>query len=551
MTFTAFTFFFLVCAVAGIHRLYNYESVFSSIRQLVGQRWWLKPLWCAKCNIFWITVILTSVAYVASNPWNMLLLLPFAIYPWVRGMVWIYDNLDRFSPATTVIAPTKAPITPNRPATASAGCTSCKSAEDLKKENDTNLSYEKRFVLMTMFGDFKPSYSLTTVVIDQARMLAVNPKWLVQVWVLNTCNLDDVPKDLPSNVEIKKVLPPIPLPEDKVDEKARDIFFGQALRFLMVLGNATVITHDLLFVNSFTTVAAAIHQKLGMINGFRWFHFCHSAPAQQRPSDPLALSLRASLPEGHTLMCLAPSQVDAFAAYYGVTRDRVVVAPNARDIRGMLSMSPRAVTLAAKHQLLSADVVQLFPLSTPRAGAKGLSRVIAVFAEMEKRGKTVRLIVANAHANNNQAMVATFRSEAHRVGLSPEALVFTSEACPDLAYPGLSSADVAALFQLSNVFIFPTISEACSMTLMEAAVSGCLLVLNQDVSALADIVPLEHALHFSWGRVGSDGYPPNPSTVADQVLNALDTSPANRSKRSVLRTHSWEAIGERLRRAVS
>ncbi len=554
-----FMFFLLVLATIGVHRIYNYESLFSGVRRLIGARWYLKPIWCASCNPVWMAASLVAFQQVTPEPWSTDTLMVLAAYPWIRLMVWVYLYAYTLLPTPTITLPNP-PVEETKPeatvvpAKDCPGCTAGqKASQEIKKEQDKNLAYDRRFVLLTpMISDWSPSYSLASVILDQARMLAADEKNLVQVWVTTVCNLHGLPTDLPKNVEIKKVLPPIPLTADHVDDKAKDIFFSQVIPRLLVLGNATIIAHDLLFVSSYLTIAACIHEKLAGIAGFKWFHFCHSAPSLLRPTGP-KISYRGSLPEGHRLLCLASSQVNALASYYGVDRSRVSVVPNARDLRTLLDVTPRIASFIARHKLLEADVVQVFPLSTPRANAKGLSHVIKIFAEMAKT-KKVRLVVANAHANNNEATLVIARNEAHAFGLPSDALVFVSQEIPEAAVYGLPTYELQALFQTSNLFIFPTVSEACSMTLMEAAVAGCHLVLNESTPSLFDIVPKDACRTFRWGSLVDDlgAVPaPVPAVVAATILDDLAASLSNRSKRSVLRTQSLEAIGARLRAVVT
>ncbi len=558
---TFFDFFLLLCATVGLHRIYNYESVFDSVRKLIGDRSYLKFIWCVKCNPVWIALLVVTSSFLIPAPWRTGVLAVFAIYPWVRALVWVYTktiDIAALSRAPSISLTPEVPPAADPPVVKKAAtCAPCGAGKtwsaETKKEQDKNFTYEKRFVLMTpMMNDWSPSYSLASVILDQARMLAANEKWLVQVWVTTVCDLKDLPGDLPKNVEIKKVMPPIPLTADYIDDKAKDIFFGQILPHLLVLGKATIITHDLLFVSSYLTIAAVIHEKLAPINGFKWFHFCHSAPSAIRPNDPKIL-YRASLPAGHHLFCLSASQGSALAAYYGVDIDRVSVVPNARDLRVLMSMTPRMQSFIKKHQLLDADVVQVFPISTPRANAKGLSHVIRIFAEMAKT-KKVRLIVANAHANNNDQIIIGFEKEAQTAGLPDGSMVFVSRDLPEAAVYGLPTDELQSLFQVSNLFVFPTISEACSMTLMEAALNGCHLVLNASTPSLFDIVPREACRTFRWGSLVDDlhGEPePTPAVVAASILDDLDASVSNRSKRAVLRTQNLEAVGARLRAAVT
>lgn len=555
---TFLSFLILALSSIGAHQIYNQEDIFIPWRKII-KVWWLKALWCSTCNAFWISIVASLFFIFVPEPWNILVLLPLALYSVVRSAIWVQNSATKWKQPSWVLPPPESPIL-KTPATASdalvipstvppKGCSSCKAVTGMKEEQDRYLSFEKRFVLMTpMINDWNSSYSLTSVILDQARMLAENPKYLVQIWVTTVCNLSMVPSDLPKNVEIKKVLPPIPLPNDFIDDKAKTIFAGQVVPHLMILGNATIIAHDLLFVSSYLTVAAAIHETLGKIKNFSWFHLCHSAPSIIRPNDPKIL-LRASLPEGHRLLCLAESQKESLATYYGVGQDRVSVVPNARDIRVLTQATPRVWSFIRKHQLLEADIVQIFPLSTPRSGAKGLSHVIKIFAELSKT-RTVRLVVANAHANQNAATLISFRNEAHLAGLPADALIFVSDSIPELSVYGFPTVELQTLFQVSNLFVFPTISEACSMTLMEAAAAGCHLVLNASTPSLFDIIPKEFARTFRWGSLVDTVQPgdlPAPETVAALIVSDLSLNLANRTKRWVLRTHNIDAVGTKLR----
>ncbi len=565
---TVFQFVLIMLATIGAHRIFNYETLFSPVRSAL-QRWmpWNTLLNCAACNAFWFGLLFLSISLWCHPTTSRVILGTCAIYPIVRACVWVYAHahlVEALRPGAVIAPQIASPVITSIPAGGIATfqspvvspaqpppCRTCQSkekSEAIRKEQERYLSYEKRIVIMTTFSDWNPSYSLTSVVLDHARMLAANERWLVQIWVNTTCTLDSLP-ELPKNVEVKKVLPPIALTADEVDQKAKEIFIGQVMPHLLVLGNAVVITHDLLFVSSYVTIAAAIHDMLGQVKAFTWFHVCHSAPSVVRPTGG-DVPYRTTLPPEHRLICLAASQVPALAAYYDVDPSRVSVAPNARDLRILAGVSPRMADFIRAHKICTADVVQIFPLSTPRACDKGLSHVIRIFAEMSKTAQ-VRLIVANAHANSNEASVVAFHREAKAAGLPSDALIFTSEAFPDLATYGLPSADLQALFQFSNVFIFPTISEACSLTLMEAALAGNLLVLNGSVPSLLDIVPKEYCLTYDWGNLIERPLIPSPLAIAKSILSELDTNRANLSKRAVLRTHNLDTLGAKLRAIVA
>ncbi len=281
-------FFFLVCAVVGMHRIYNFEMIFKQWRALVEKGApWTNPITCPACNAFWIAVACTTLLYFQPI-YGALFLTPFAIDPWARTALWAYHAniplpLIQHKIAQIIPEVAKAPVSPSiissLVGTLPTGPISTQPpVEALRMQHERYRSYEKRFVLMTTFGDWKPAYSLVSVVLDQARMLAVNDRWLVQIWVNSTCSMDGLPTNLPENIEIKKIIPPISMGNDVVDPKAREIVCSQIIPGLLILGNATVITHDLLFLASHVTFASAIHETLGKIHAFTWFHFCQVVP---------------------------------------------------------------------------------------------------------------------------------------------------------------------------------------------------------------------------------------------------------------------------------
>ena len=70
-------------------------------------------------------------------------------------------------------------------------------------------------------------------------------------------------------------------------------------------------------------------------------------------------------------------------------------------------------------------------------------------------------------------------------GLNEDEFFFTSTISDDLIR-GVPRKVVKDLMQISNLFIFPTISEVCSNVLLEASITKQLIVLNKDFPALFD-----------------------------------------------------------------
>jgi len=564
-------FVLLVLISYTIHRLWIYESIFQKHRLLVERTPLKSMLLCPPCFALWSTVlaeaflwlpahpVLTSAAYVLAGYAPISLALQLLPRLTILEPVVPPRPVGRARPmpavkampineaAEAAKAASRARAEERRrahqaapPARAKADCGICgqKSAAQ-----SAVAAYEKRIVIMTALASFESSYSLVSAIIDQARMLALNPKWLVQVWVMQTANDRDWPKDMPANVELRKIIPAVPFVEDVIDPKGQQILLHAMRRELVAMGNATVITHDLLFISWYVTFAAAIHE-FADLRGFEWFHIGHSAPSG-RPSRSVidAKSVpswpRYTLPAGeHTIVALAECLRSGFGITYEIPPDRIKVWPNARDPRTM-GMHPMAVRITTEAKLWEGGVVQVYPISSTRFEAKGLSKLLRAFAALAVPWK---LVIANPHANGTEGQnaVLTAQTFASTLGIPAGRLFFTSEMLPETAATGLPGEAVRDLFRYANIFAFPTFSEASSLILMEAAIAGLPLVLNAAVPSLREIYPVPDDQLVDWGTNTAQGQDDSTARRAAGIMERLHaTLPA---KTHVLRSRSLESV---------
>ncbi len=594
-----------VLACIGVHRIWNFEDIFQPLRRRLlvphnrrveAGKWSpLKALLCHACNAFWIALGIAASILFAPFPLVLLAEKSFAGYAVVRFALWSYAAIPpvfkilsktraepsmaakttptpaaaespdyqalpayKTPPYVLAMPPAEAAKLAHKPATEQkaiattevkdCGCNAKKKA--LVTEQSRAKEFERRVVLLTSLASFHPSYSLVSVIFDQARMLAMNAKWLVQIWVHEGTDLKDLPP-LPENVEVRTIVPRVAWKLDVVDQADRQRLASTVRGHLLQLGNATIISHDMIFISHYLTFAAAIHD-IADTKAFTWLHVCHSA-AEKNPLMPgNDRKYRYSLPDGHYLLCLNPAERDHLASHYHTSVERVFVAPNARDITAFGDFHCRAATLTQKHRLAEADVVQVYPVSSTRLAPKGVDVVVDVLARIAtKHGKTVRLVLPNAHANAQaeKDTLAKFRERAVGRGLPSDALVITSEEFPDSSADGLPAAAVKDLFTVSNLFIFPSLSELSSLVMREAAISGCLMVSNISLHTTPVDLALP-GLSFPFGSLRSGASRANLDEVAAKVVEALDSNPMNTTKRFSLRRYCYRVVGEELRAII-
>jgi glycosyltransferase involved in cell wall biosynthesis len=286
------------------------------------------------------------------------------------------------------------------------------------------------------------------------------------------------------------------------------------------------------------------------MKAFAWLHVCHSAASKERPANVPAV--RITLPPKHRLLCLNEADVEHLAAHYATSKDNVVTAPNARDITTFGRFDPHAELIVDRYGLAEADVVQVFPVSGTRMGAKGVPVLISIFGHLAKLGLKVKLVLVNAHSNSDAVrnVIGAYRKDARSAGLASDDLIVTSEDFPGSSADGLSIQAVHDLFQVSNLFVLPSISEASSLTLLEAAMSGCLIVTNGSLHTVRSSLNPTACISARFGSVREPGDTSDHAQLAEQIAQALSMSLMNQAKRDVLRRYSYRAVGERLVAAV-
>ncbi len=342
--------------------------------------------------------------------------------------------------------------------------------------------------IYTTFYNFDSSYSLVSVVRDQL-VAHVRRGYVPVLFVLESFD-----GEVPDGVEVRKVIPQIILEPYKGLEVSENVD-EDVHRIVMALQEHAsdidiMIAHDIIFIDTYLPYNIAL-RKANL--KCRWFHWVHSAPSPRPLLENNLHANRYTLPHNSKLVYLNHDKTIALAEMYGTFPRSVRVIANSRDPRTFWNLDPFVNALIDRYSLLEADIISVYPLSTPRmVDGKQIDVVIKIHAELRKLGLRTKLIVPNAHANGEA------EKELCRARQSDD-VIFTSMQGAEYEQ-GVSSKIVSDLFRLSNIFIFPSISENCSLVLLEAMLAGNLLVLNKDCSGLQEFGG-DHALYFKMGNL--------------------------------------------------
>lgn len=351
-----------------------------------------------------------------------------------------------------------------------------------------------RIGLLTAFSALVEHYSLTRVVLDQAKMIAHAGHTPVLI-----CLDDfDTTKEVPSYLEILPCIPTF----QKIDyarvsdlTEAHKELVGQMADALLMHCNGmqAIFTHDILFTGWNLPMNLAVHRVAGSMFPF-WMHWIHSVPMGGRDYWRLP-------PNGKLVYPNATDRV-LCAEQFQVHSEEVLTIPHSLDARNFLFTTERAKELVTRFSLYAADIVMTYPVPTDRMEHKGIDQVIQVLAKIKQEGGTVKLIVCNAWCTNDELRVKVRRTKAlaASLNLNEQEVIFTSEVWPDLAV-GVPNEVIRDLMLYSNLFICPTKSETFGLTVAEAALSGQLLVLNANLPMQAELAGPQNAIYFAFGSL--------------------------------------------------
>ena len=430
-----------------------------------------------------------------------------------------------------------------------------------------------RVALLAPFGEFSSAYSLAHVVCDQARALR-RMGHEVEVWAMNTVvpGRDEIALDIAAL--LRPCIAPQVFVSDETHPKRTGAYADDIAREVERFRPDAVITHDCVFQCAYVDIARAIHVLQEIDNRCAdtlWIHYGHSAVPSPPPTFEGCQRWRRTIPRTHLVMYPNRATRDDVAAYYGVDKDRVLSCANPHDPRTLWATSETARRIIEATDLLTRDVVQVYPFCATRLQGKGVPHLIRVFDRMKARGRSVLLVLCAASANGEKEREALSRLLDGCEHLTENDVYVTSLRDETMAR-GVPSSVVNELFRCSNVFVFPTQGEACPLILAEAMAAGCVLAVNAASPAVDEYAPVG-AVRFHlpvFGGVtsysatirktrrseegeileetettvtGEEAYRLVIDQIAELSLEALDACPSQQAKRAAFRTFSLEAVG--------
>jgi glycosyltransferase involved in cell wall biosynthesis len=319
---------------------------------------------------------------------------------------------------------------------------------------------------------------------------------------------------------------------------------------------AVAITHDILLIWHHLAYNVACRELALEFPRVRWLHWIHSAADTNRDyprGDPRATRF---IPFPHAQF-VYPNAVDAprVARQFGVPEHDVRVVPHAMDVAETFDFHPISRALVHRFRLYEPDIFAIYPARLDRG--KQAEKIVRLFAELKRAGASVRLLLLNFHSTGEHFIYYRdeILAEAATLGLDGDDVVFTNalRELPPIAPAEMRRAAIEMphrvvmdLFHLSDIYVHPSASETYSLVCQEAAISGNLLVLNDDFPAMREVYG-DEALYVKFSStLFHTIHTPNENAyyaeVARDILTLLDTYPTLAQRRRIRRTRNPDAV---------
>lgn len=252
-----------------------------------------------------------------------------------------------------------------------------------------------------------------------------------------------------------------------------------------------VFTHDIVYLKDYKEFDAAIREQAKQYPQVRWLHWSHSAPNPDDKKIPM---------QNSTYIGLNAWDLERLAEQYQVPigECRLVYNPVSPDqlLDSTGEWHPFTLDLVKRHRLLDVYPLLILPLDTGRFEAKGGFKVLKLVEKLRERKLDAKVIFINAAANDDKRrkMVEDLYKK------YGDYAIFTS--LENTKYEVYTPRRVIReLMQIGDVFPLLSMSEACSLTMLEAGICGMIIILNKDFPPFDEFGRID--LVF-WMRVSSE-----------------------------------------------
>ena len=213
---------------------------------------------------------------------------------------------------------------------------------------------------------------------------------------------------------------------------------------------------------------------------------------------------------------------------FRIPASKLPVVPDGIYVPELLDLTPEVEQLFHDEELSKIDLVAITPSRILRRKNLGLG--MEIVAALKKRGRSVRWIVTGPPDPHNPESMKYFemlRALRRKLGLQKEAIFL----CERFEKP-LSNEGLRALYNVSDMLLFPSDREGFGLPVLEAGVFGLLTVIS-DIPALREIGGRD-AIYTDSGH--------STARIAADVIAAMKKRPEMLFRKKILSRYSWDVV---------
>lgn len=358
---------------------------------------------------------------------------------------------------------------------------------------------KSKVAILTNFMEFNSGYSLTGITQDQCRMLQDNghPVKLFVNSQYKAMNNDEfqfthnVSTELPS-VELCRSIPFSHLVDyssiKNLSDHHKEIAKQTEEMLLKELeGVSFVFTHDFIFTGWFLPYGLGVIQAARKLPHIKFYHWVHSTPSAA--SDWWDFNTWGP---NHKIIFPNKTEQVRVAEQYRTLPENVACIHHIKDLRTWYNFDIDSNDFIRQYpQMLSADIVKVYPISSDRLGAKGLHIVFDLFSRFKANGFSVFLVIANQWATGRARKedIASYIEIAEKVGLENNVdFTFTSFWEKGKYDTGIHKRMLRDLSTCANMFIFPTREESFGLIAVEIPLTtAAITITNKSLSMMNEL----------------------------------------------------------------
>jgi glycosyltransferase involved in cell wall biosynthesis len=263
-----------------------------------------------------------------------------------------------------------------------------------------------------------------------------------------------------------------------------------------------IITHDIMFQTWFLVHNAAVREIGRKHPEIRWIHWCHSGPSRWEDKHIKDVhKLRFSGMRNSVFISPNHSMASGFAKMYNVPLERIKVIYHIYDPTKYFR-HPLSTELVEKHDLLSPNILVVWPTRIDHLASKGIPLAVNLAAKLGQLTST-KMLFLNSWSSSEQSKtnIAKIKSMAENHGMDLRNLIFSSEMGKEYEN-GVPPEVCRDMEEIGNMFIFPSISETFSYALAQAAAAKNMLAINENLTVMKELVEDRGeyiANHSEWG----------------------------------------------------